>query len=161
MEGIKSTSCIYENINELKFPESAYACFCEEDENSCHLELYPRPNGDMYVCGCGGSEHVSGARLLPEGDCGHADSILADPARVDAAHQSFAELSIIGETREAPDIAQVLPLCVYIYACVYNLRETGFYLIPFDCQDFSVTHCISVSVSVCTYVLPCCCCRLA
>ena len=29
----------------------------------CQLELYPRSNGDLYVCGCGGSDTVSGNRL--------------------------------------------------------------------------------------------------
>lgn len=61
MEGIKSTSIIYQNVNEVKV--EPYALFCDEDINNCHLELYPRSNGDLYVCGLGGSDYVSGDRL--------------------------------------------------------------------------------------------------
>jgi fructoselysine-6-P-deglycase FrlB-like protein len=32
--------------------------FCDEDENACHLEIYPRNNGEIYVCGCGGSDII-------------------------------------------------------------------------------------------------------
>jgi hypothetical protein len=43
MEGVKSTSIIYNNLNRIR--DEAYACFCTEDRNACHLEIYPRPNG--------------------------------------------------------------------------------------------------------------------
>lgn len=43
MEGIKSTSLIYQNLPAIQ--QQPFACFCEEDENDCHLELYPRNNG--------------------------------------------------------------------------------------------------------------------
>lgn len=46
MEGIKSTSVVFSNINEIL--HEAYACFCDEDENDCHLELYPRSNGIYF-----------------------------------------------------------------------------------------------------------------
>ena len=45
MEGIKSTSLVYSNNEAVR--QEPYACFCAEDENDCHLELYPRPNGDV------------------------------------------------------------------------------------------------------------------
>lgn len=40
------------------------ALFCAEDDNGCHLEVYPRNNGDVYVCGCGGSEIVGKFELI-------------------------------------------------------------------------------------------------
>lgn len=48
MQGIKSTSLVYENVPEIQ--EEPFACFCEEDSNGCHLELYPRSNGILLVC---------------------------------------------------------------------------------------------------------------
>eukprot|EP00606_Chrysophyceae_sp_TOSAG23-5_P001076 GSChrysophyteH2.ASY1.ANO1.1453.1 assembled CDS len=48
MEGIKSTSMLYEAISAVK--TEPVVCFSEEhDQHSTHLELYPRPNGDLYV----------------------------------------------------------------------------------------------------------------
>lgn len=40
MEGVKSTSLLYSNLDEVK--KEPFALFCEEDNNGCHLELYPR-----------------------------------------------------------------------------------------------------------------------
>lgn len=107
MEGIKSTSVVYENFNELKIEENCFAYFCDEDRNGCHLELYPRPNGDLYVCGCGGSDYVSGDRLLPGGDCEHADLIDADIRRVHAAHDSLLQLALPRSAPAAPGITQI------------------------------------------------------
>lgn len=50
-----------------------------QDENGCHLEVYPRPNGETYLCGLGGSDYVNEARLKPGGDCDRPDKIYADP----------------------------------------------------------------------------------
>ncbi len=46
MDGIKSSSIIFQGIPALI--SEPYACFCEEDENGCHLELYPRNNGEYF-----------------------------------------------------------------------------------------------------------------
>lgn len=43
MEGVKSTSLVYNVVQEVR--TEPFACFCDEDSNHCHLELYPRPNG--------------------------------------------------------------------------------------------------------------------
>lgn len=40
MEGIKSTSLVYKDLEVIR--KEPYACFCAEDVNGCHLELYPR-----------------------------------------------------------------------------------------------------------------------
>jgi glycine/D-amino acid oxidase-like deaminating enzyme len=40
MEGIKSTSLVYRDLEVIR--KEPYACFCAEDANGCHLELYPR-----------------------------------------------------------------------------------------------------------------------
>ena len=44
MEGVKSTSLVYNEVQEVR--AEPFACFCDEDSNHCHLELYPRPNGN-------------------------------------------------------------------------------------------------------------------
>ena len=79
MEGIYSTSIVYKNVESLKVPENSFACFCDEDSSGCHLELYPRSNG----------------------------LIIADPARVAAAHRSFSSITSLAADRGEPDIAQV------------------------------------------------------
>jgi hypothetical protein len=41
-----------------------FALFCGEDGRfGTHLEVYPRPSGDVYMCGVGGSEYVEPAQL--------------------------------------------------------------------------------------------------
>jgi glycine/D-amino acid oxidase-like deaminating enzyme len=102
MEGVKSTSLVFSAAEAVK--QEPFACFCEEDRNGCHLELYPRANGEVYICGCGGSDNVSGDRLRPGGDCEKPELIHADPKRVAAACASFRDMSTLGE--RAPDITQ-------------------------------------------------------
>jgi hypothetical protein len=60
-------------------PQEPYALFCSEDRNGCHLEVYPRPGGDVYLCGLGGSDHVRGDRLKAKGDCSAPELILVWP----------------------------------------------------------------------------------
>lgn len=97
MEGVKSTSIVYEDLDPIR--TEPFACFCEEDSNDCHLELYPRPNGEVYICGCGGSDYVSGDRLRAGGDCESADMIKADPTRIEAAVNSFRAMSSLGDKK--------------------------------------------------------------
>lgn len=69
------------------------------------LMRFIRPNGDMYICGCGGSDYVSGDRLREGGDCESPEKITADPKRVDAAVASFQGISSLGDN--APSSVQV------------------------------------------------------
>jgi hypothetical protein len=69
MEGVKSTSLVY---REMEFAKSnPFALFCAEDPRfNTHLEVYPRPNGEVYICGCGGSDygaHTNPWELQPSG----------------------------------------------------------------------------------------------
>lgn len=75
LDGVKSTSLVYKEVHEVV--AEPYACFCEEDKHACHLELYPRPNGELYVCGCGGSDYVRGDRLRAGGDCARAEQVMS------------------------------------------------------------------------------------
>eukprot|EP00854_Cymbomonas_tetramitiformis_P012102 gene12103-14302_t len=88
MEGVKSTSLVYQNVEEAT--AEPYALFCGENyKYSTHLEVYPRASGEIYICGCGGSDYVSGARLRKGGDCEMPEQISSDPKRVQAASQAF------------------------------------------------------------------------
>lgn len=66
---------------------------------------YSRIGEELYVCGCGGSDYVSGDRLRPGGDCESSEQIEADPARVAAAMKSLQAMTSI--TDRPPDVAQV------------------------------------------------------
>ena len=131
MDGVKSTSIVYQNIEEIN--AEPFALFCEEDAHGCHLEVYPRSTGELYLCGLGGSgfnksihylvfyfpsyayslffllntvmtEYVSGDRLRLGGDCERPELINADPKRVEAASSSFRSLTSLGD--KTVDIAQ-------------------------------------------------------
>ncbi|EWM27319.1 FAD dependent oxidoreductase [Nannochloropsis gaditana] len=92
MEGIYSTSIVLPNCEAASIQEP-YALFCGEDENGCHIEVYPRPDGKIYMCGLGGSDYVGGSRLTPGGDCDRPEKILPKPHRVHAAMKSFSAMS--------------------------------------------------------------------
>lgn len=102
MEGIKSTSLVFKNVEPLR--TEPFGCFCEEDRNGCHLELYSRVGEELYVCGCGGSDYVSGDRLRAGGDCESAEQVEADPSRIAAAISSLRAMTSIGDA--PPSITQ-------------------------------------------------------
>ena len=105
MTGIRSTSVMYE-ASEAVMREPA-ALFCGEDENGCHLEVYPRSTGEVYICGIGGSQYIDEERLLPGGDCDRSEKIVEDPSRVAAAMRSFGGMSrSIGGDGKAPLVTQ-------------------------------------------------------
>jgi len=89
MEGVKSTSIVW------KAPESkdvdATALFCGEDHRfGTHLEVYPRPDNTIYLCGIGGSDYISTEDLKAGAFREVCD---AKPDRVKAASDSFQEMS--------------------------------------------------------------------
>lgn len=88
MTGIKSTSIVFKSDE----PVEPYALFCGEDGRfGTHLEVYPRNTGEVYMCGIGGSEYVD-ARMLRAGKYPPGE-VFEDPARVEAATQSFSLMS--------------------------------------------------------------------
>jgi glycine/D-amino acid oxidase-like deaminating enzyme len=105
MQGIKSTSLLYTGIPEIK--AEPFACFCDEDRFNCHLELYPRPDGSLYICGCGGSDYVSGDRLREGGDCFDPASVKENVMRVEAATSALGYISETFKTKyPTPSSAQ-------------------------------------------------------
>lgn len=102
MEGVKSTSIVW------KQPEGeivdATALFCGEDYRfNTHLEVYPRPDGTIYICGIGGSDYITKEELK---DGAFREVIGANESRVKAASDSFKELSSIYKQKGELDRTQ-------------------------------------------------------
>jgi glycine/D-amino acid oxidase-like deaminating enzyme len=104
MQGIKSTSFVFHSVAELV--KEPYVGFCGEDNYGCHLELYPRPNGDLYISGCGGCDYVEGDRLRSGGDCEDASTIHANEERVASAVTALRSMTNIINEQQKPDITQ-------------------------------------------------------
>mmetsp|Transcript_20284 Transcript_20284/g.26328 ORF Transcript_20284/g.26328 Transcript_20284/m.26328 type:complete len:367 (+) Transcript_20284:47-1147(+) len=86
MVGIASSSMIVKATASIT---DAPACFCSEDSNGCHLEMYPRPDNTVYVCGFGGSPHLKKEEVLKL----NPDEIKPNQNRVLKAIDSFRHLS--------------------------------------------------------------------
>lgn len=90
MEGIKSTSIVWKKPEDAEKVD-ATALFCGEDDRfGTHLEVYPRPDGTIYLCGIGGSIQVSKDELKAGAFREECD---ASEARAEAAKQSFQSMS--------------------------------------------------------------------
>jgi glycine/D-amino acid oxidase-like deaminating enzyme len=90
MEGVKSTSIVWEPPSDGSSVD-ATALFCGEDSRyGTHLEVYPRPDGTVYLCGIGGSDYVPRDALKRgafRDECPPKDS------RVEAAQAAFTAMS--------------------------------------------------------------------
>ncbi len=105
MEGIKSTAIIFGPGSRMadELSSEPMAVFCEESVHGTHLELFSRRDGSIYICGCGGSDHVKGARLRPGGEFDTAHKVKADPRRVEAAMHSLKDILRKGLLPSEPD----------------------------------------------------------
>lgn len=89
MEGIKSTSIVWKSPDDNKV--DATALFCGEDDRfGTHLEVYPRPDGSIYLCGIGGSDYVQKEELMRGA---YRTECNANESRVAAASGAFQEMS--------------------------------------------------------------------
>ena len=59
---------------------------------SLTVEVYPRPNGEIYICGIGGSDYIS-TEELKQG--AFRSECSANDARAKAAMASFQEMSLL------------------------------------------------------------------
>ena len=66
--------------------------FCISLSWACPVEVYPRPDGSVYICGIGGSDYISTEDLKKGAFREVCD---ANTARVDAAKQSFQAMSAV------------------------------------------------------------------
>jgi len=90
MEGIKSTSIVWKKT-EGEENVDATALFCgEHAQFGTHLEVYPRPDGTIYICGIGGSDYISKDELKTGAFREVCD---AKQSRVEAASGAFQEMS--------------------------------------------------------------------
>lgn len=96
MEGVKSTSIVWkppvdDDGNSKIDAVEATALFCGEDDRfGTHLEVYPRPDGTIYICGIGGSDYISTSELQASA---FLTSISPKPDRVEAASSAFKMMS--------------------------------------------------------------------
>lgn len=56
------------------------------------MEVYPRPNGEIYICGIGGSDYISKDQLK---DGAFRERCDPNESRVNAAKNAFGEMSTI------------------------------------------------------------------
>jgi glycine/D-amino acid oxidase-like deaminating enzyme len=68
-------------------------------DNATTVEVYPRPDGTIYICGIGGSDYIT-KEELKEG--AFREVIEANESRVKAASDSFRELSTQACMRPCP-----------------------------------------------------------
>merc|ERR1712107_943460 len=97
MEGILSTSLLFRMPSAIEPP---CALFCAEDEYGCHLEVNPRLDSTVYVCGCGGSRYLHNVQIaaLPP------ENVAPDPARVKAATAALlSKTSVTGDVVPEPN----------------------------------------------------------
>ena len=96
MEGIKSTSIVWkppvdEKGNTKIDAVEATALFCGEDDRfGTHLEVYPRPDGTVYICGIGGSDYITTSELKASA---YLTECLPKDDRIEAASSAFKMMS--------------------------------------------------------------------
>lgn len=101
MEGVKSTSIVWKKGED---DVDGTALFCGEDNRfGTHLEVYPRPDGSIYICGIGGSDYIS-KEDLKEG--AFREVCNAKDDRVDAASNAFREMSALYKSKGTLDRVQ-------------------------------------------------------
>jgi glycine/D-amino acid oxidase-like deaminating enzyme len=72
-------------------------------DNATTVEVYPRPDGTIYICGIGGSDYIT-KEELKEG--AFREVIEANESRVKAASDSFRELSTVYKKKGELDKTQ-------------------------------------------------------
>jgi glycine/D-amino acid oxidase-like deaminating enzyme len=94
MEGVKSTSIVWKPPLDPKgnpINVDATALFCGEDDRfGTHLEVYPRPDGTIYICGIGGSDYISTSQLQ---SCAFLEECPPREDRANAATKAFTTMS--------------------------------------------------------------------
>ena len=67
------------------------------------VEVYPRPDGTIYICGVGGSDYISKDQLKQGA---FRETCEANPARTEAAQQAFVSMSSLYEKEGQLDRSQ-------------------------------------------------------
>ena len=137
MEGVKSTSVVYRDLEPIR--TEPYACFCAEDVNDCHLELYPRPNGEVLLP-CTGDDcdnfmdvylgNIYHTAIYSDLRC----SIDLLVRRWGQSVRERRQVTIVQHLPEAhshslPTVDSDRILIVFLLLCIYRLRAGG------DCES--------------------------
>ena len=104
LEGVWSTSLLFDAPDDAEsqrqLAAEPAALFCAADARGCHLEGDPRPGGELYVAGCGGSRIVSAGELRA-GAVPPSATHRPDATRARAAERSLGALSPLWAGRPA------------------------------------------------------------
>ena len=126
MEGIWSTSLLFPPQAPVSPPA---ALFCGEDEYGCHLEVNPRVDGSVYVCGCGGSKYLDNAALAAL----DPKDVTPNPARVKAALESLSAKTSLPEGRMPEANACIRPCPPDARPLIGKVLENGFLAAGHNC----------------------------
>ena len=91
VDGVLSTSILWDDLSETTLQS---ALFCNEDSNGCHLEVFPRTDGSLYVSGLGGSEIMSPAVFRGLNAPDPSQACVPNLGRAAAAKRSLERLQL-------------------------------------------------------------------
>ena len=112
IEGVLSTSLIWENAKKGKFSDIDAALFCHEDSNGCHLEILPRMDGSLYVSGCGESQVLSPQIFRSPQRPEPQDACPPSMARATAAQKSLQSLGSHFPSNESDGVPDKVMACI-------------------------------------------------
>lgn len=102
--GVRSTSVIFRHDPQsCGLLEEPFVCICAEDQEGCALDLFPRPDGDLWVSNAGASGKESlgkeEIRSLPP------EAVREDPTQVMKLSSSLRGISSLAK-ETGPDVVQ-------------------------------------------------------
>lgn len=124
MEGVKSTSIVWKQRPGVN--TDATALFCGEDYRyGTHLEVYPRPDNSIYICGIGGSDYITKEELKAGA---YREECNANPSRVEAAPKPFGNSlpptnSLVSSIESKHACAPVHPMPCRTWGKYLGMRE--------------------------------------
>mmetsp|Transcript_6953 Transcript_6953/g.18650 ORF Transcript_6953/g.18650 Transcript_6953/m.18650 type:complete len:442 (+) Transcript_6953:138-1463(+) len=97
-----------------------FALFCSQDSNGCSLEVYPRPSGDVYVCGIGGSRTLSPREVQPGAEIADAAAVTPNSSRATLALRSLTRIApaITGACTDETGSSEQQTPEVTVQACI-------------------------------------------
>jgi hypothetical protein len=85
------------------------------------VEVYPRPDGTVYICGIGGSDYISTDQLKQGA---FLEDCQANEARVEAAKNSFQQMSSVYRTDGELEKTQAcMRPCPVSFCCIQSHGE--------------------------------------
>lgn len=102
--GLRSTSVVYQHPEETFRGKNPFALFCNKDADGVALEIFPRPNGEIWLS----DASKQGKEPMTKKQLQHTppEEVRADPAQVLAATKSFCAISSSLAKHAGPDTVQ-------------------------------------------------------